>query len=288
MGTPSVRVADIPSAEVEVVGLNGRPSGGCGYSLPVIRHKPTDLHTLLGRVNSPLLWDSKQTIDEFEQLARLTRLETPIPIPFDNLADCYEDESALPVVAWATPHFLTMIHDPKTDVWKTALNVMHNDRLLQTARVAVDPTARQSVSAYFWLADAGDEDGSGALVGLFNDWAGQLIRRYDAGLTGDPKWDDLKRIADYGLSAARESGVRYLLYARYCAAMYYSPDGLPERAHNVFRVFVKNEFKSVTWDRFREDMRVVVMRGKDVAAYRNGTPAPAEASVPQGADVPAS
>jgi hypothetical protein len=106
----------------------------------------------------------------------------------------------------------------------------------------------------------------------FKNYATQALSKCDEFVvTLDPDWSALKWIADFGLSAAvNHPDLRYPLYVRYCAAMYYSPDGRAEGVHNVFKLFVRREFPTVDWDRFREDMRVVMFRGKDVAAYRNG------------------
>jgi hypothetical protein len=270
MGSPSLSLTDIPNADLEVVGLNGRPAVDCGFSLPIVRHKPSDRFALLGRLGERLKWDARGVIDEFAQLGRLTLLESPFPLQAETRAKLYHDSESLPVVAWATPIFLASVEHPQSfGVTVAAMVAMEENTQHQEVLLRGDA---ETVNAFFWLSNTRD------VTSWCDQRAKELIQVYDHGLTsGPPDWPNLERIADFGLCAARDAGLRYALFVRYCAAMYFNT-GLPaERALTQYRVFVRNEFKSVTWDRFREDMLAVVMRGKDVAAYRNGVPGESKA-----------
>ena len=247
MGAPNLSLAEIPAADLEFVGLNGRPSVDCGFSLPIVRHKPTNRFALLERLGSPLRWDTPEVIDEFESLGRLTRLETPFPLPGEMGTDIYYDQDTQPVVVWVTPDFLGYLDAESLAACdQPAFQRVHL------------PADSQVVRAFFWLSY------SGGITGLFNHWANTLVRKFDAGLTLElPDLEELERVADFGLCAARAPGVRYALFVRYCAAMYFRPDVPPERAATQYRVFVRNEFKTVSWDRFRADMMFVLTRSRD-------------------------
>ncbi len=81
-------------------------------------------------------------------------------------------------------------------------------------------------------------------------------------------WLQLELVADDGLCAARNHGLRYWLYVRYCMCFYFGSASLwgsePERAYRLFQVFVQPAYEGVTWERFREEMFVIVRWAQDV------------------------
>lgn len=267
----SVPLTELPTAELEVWGINGRPTALCGRALPVVRHKPSDSFTIPSTATTVGRWESREVIDEYLAQGRLLRLSEPFALTEADVSDYIPWTDML--VAWVDPGVFPLLGwNPKIEprlkwLW-WHVRVVKND-----------------FDRPLWVCLAQE----GKLDSAFGAWAVDAIRRYDdLAVAHQPMWADLQQLADFGLSAAaHEPGVRYSLYTRYCAALYYSPNGRPEGAHNVFKLFVRREYPTVDWDRFREDMRVVVLRGKDVAAYRNGSTKATQTAEPPASPKPA-
>jgi hypothetical protein len=253
MGAPAVQLSDIPATELQVVGFNGRAATGCGYSLPIIRHTPTGLFALVSRLEQPVRWDHEDTIREFERQGRLTLL--PIPLPCEER----HFQSGRPVLAWADKTFLETLGRDSQVAGMTG-QAIRFDRQWHDY-------LNDGYTVWVWL---GDEH---AVVTKFELWANRLQRSFDDQLQSDaPPFDHLATLAHFGLCAASKVAQRYGLYTRLCAALYMNPEKPPERAQNVFRILIRTEFPTVTWDRFREDMMFLLHRSRDARAFRNGEP----------------
>jgi hypothetical protein len=227
--------------------------------LPVVRHKPSDLFTVLSlTVMGGLRWDRRSTVEEYLDLGRLARLSEPLELPGTN-------EQLL--AAWVDPDVLTEL-DWDENLGPKPIDLRHPWRRLEAIFSGADSSRPEALATHpLWVCSAREL----AIQSEFEVWGEKAVGRFDElVMAREPNWKTLERVADFGLSAARDPEARYLLYTRYCAALYFSPAGLPERVHRVFKLFVRREYPTVDWDRFREAMRVVVFRGKDVAAYRNG------------------
>lgn len=278
MDPRGVPVAELPILDLEVWGLNGRPTALCGVAHPVVRHKESGLYALYSLTGTGgLHWETHSAIDEYCQSGRVTLLSEPIGLPYQLLHYPIRSLNQT-VLAWVEPSIGELLGwgdggkpepvDPSTSgswqrdsVIENKWTTRHRERSL-------------------WVCAKGET----VLGASFKQYATEALTKFDElAAVHHPNWPDLTRIADFGLSAsANVPQLRYAHYIRYCASQYFSPDGRPESVSNVFRLFVHREFPNVSWERFREEMRLVMTRGKDVAEYRNGTPTAAEAKAPQG------
>ena len=279
MDPRGVPVTELPILDLEVCGINGRPTALCGVALPVVRHKETGLYALYSLTGKGRLkWETRAAIVEHCQAGRVSLISEPIgfpsqllhtPIrPLQQTLFAWVEPSIGESLGWGDGGKPEPVDSSTTGTW-------------QLCSVSETNLASRHRERSLWVCAKGET----ALGASFKQYATEALAKFDElAAVHHPNWPDLTRIADFGLSAsANVPQLRYAHYIRYCASQYYSPDGRPESVSNVFRLFVHREFPNVSWDRFRDDMRVVVTRGKDVAAYRNGTASAAEAKVPQGA-----
>lgn len=285
-------LADLQPNDLEVWGLNGSARGPvvCSTSLPVVRHKPTELCCVLDvrRAGGPS-WSPQAEVEGFLHLGRVSRLIPPLPLP-DHLFPL--SPAVQPLMAWAGREFWGE-DGPARDPGATdeEFNLKYGGRLRWAGR-AVDhagrpdrdgrPEAPAPVDTDFlWVACGDTADVEHDL----ERQAGRHLDRYDGVLLDErPDWPAAEQVAYSGLCAARRPATRYAMYVRYGAAMYYrdrTDDGsdlptAPERCRQVVQLFVRNEFPGVTWERFRDDMAAVVLRSRDVlrfqAANRHPTP----------------
>lgn len=254
MGPSKLSLADIPAAEIELAGFNGRPAKGCGYSLPIIRYKATGHFALVNRSDTPLRWDDHEKINEFSAQGRLTLLTKPLAVTNQSTTGHLEPEDRF-VVGWVDASFLSLIGSKSYA--HMAMTGQAIDITNEHAEVSDVPTI------WVWLGLETE------VRSTFDSWARRLERKFDADLqTGKPQFNLLEQAAHFGLCAARDSALRYRLFARLCAALYLNPNGPPERARNVFRILVHTEFPSINWDRFRDDMMFVLNRSRDSIVFR--------------------
>jgi hypothetical protein len=233
--TSTVPLAELTPANTEVVGLNGKVAGHCGYSLPVVKYTPKDLYCVLSITRKPgPLWTDEAKVLEMRAAGRVTLFKESNRFP-DGWS---VGRAQQPVVVWA-PSFLTN---------GTMRVPQHATRFLlsESVQVLVCPDVEQAES---WLSEVASK----AQV-----WFDNLLAK-------EPRdWASLSHVAELGGQAAREAGQRYWAYVRRAVALYFQPDTRPELAYQLFRGVVEPTYTGVTWRRFLEGMTVVYERGQYV------------------------
>jgi hypothetical protein len=288
-------LSELARADLEVWGFNGLPLVACGSSLPVVRHKSTNRFCALSVTRKGgLAWSTPEEIEEHLRLGRVARLSKPLELPE---AVFPLSPTAQPLVAWARPEFWWSLGLTKDDaIAYHAQSLGWASQLVSEARAQEDappangdarPTPSDSepeaerlpepVSRTLWVCCAP----AGEVEHDLDRWAQEYRSRYDDQLVSEqPPWATLEQQARSGLCAARTPAVRYPLYVRYCAALYFRPpqsgNGAgsgPERGNQIFRLFVRREFPEVNWDQFRADMAVVMGWSRDQLRFRMETAA---------------
>jgi hypothetical protein len=89
---------------------------------------------------------------------------------------------------------------------------------------------------------------------LLDSWGEMLQEKAAAALAADlPNfWERAGRLADLGLCAARDEGLRWRLYLRLGAALSFSPT--PERIRRLFDLFIAPRYPDRTWERYLQEM----------------------------------
>ncbi|MDB5312436.1 MAG: pnp [Gemmataceae bacterium] len=257
MDPQQLPLTGLAPADVEVWGFNGRPTTECGYSLPILRDRKTDRFCLYSvtRPGGPR-WDLRAEIEEHVRLGRVTLLPHPLAFPDRSIPSASQ-----PVVAWVREAFWSELSQADFGAWVPCPDEPEGAE--ERGGQPDGPTARVRLVVCRSVEE---------VTARFDEWAREFIHKYDEALVNpEPAWNDLERLSDFGLCAARSPAVRYQLFTRYCAAMYYRPKGSPERAAQVFRLLVRTEFKTVSWERFCADMAVVTNRSRDLLRFRAAT-----------------
>jgi hypothetical protein len=288
-------LTDLTPADLEVWGFNGLPLVACGSSLPIVRHKPTNRFAALSVTRKGgLVWSTPEEIEEHLRLGRVTRLAQALELPETVFP---LTPAAQPLVAWAQPNFWSSLGLTKDDEI-----AYHTQSLRWASQFVYEAAAREDaplangaarstpadsapqanqlpepVRRTLWVCCALAEEVESDL----DRWAREYQHRYDEQLVvEEPPWTALEQKARSGLCAACTPAVRYSLYVRYCAAMYFRPpqpgDGAgsgPERGNQTFRLFVSREFPDVSWEQFRADMAVVMGWSRDQLRFRVETAA---------------
>jgi hypothetical protein len=266
-------LSDVAPDDLEVWGFEGVASVVCGLSLPIVRHKSTNRFCALSlaRRGGPT-WSSQSEIDEHLRSGRLARFAQPLLLPQTAFPLRASEQ---PLIAWAQDLFWRSLDmpDEQTIRYQTqGLGWSKQEVLRQVPSPAGSLPAEETVKPRrdLWIACAAAADVESDL----DDWAQDYRDQFDKKmLVLDPDWFLLKQLADHGLCAARSAANRYTLYVRYCAALYYSPLTSSraadwQQALQLFRVIIQNEFPSVNWDRFRQDMAFVMERSRDVLRFQ--------------------
>jgi hypothetical protein len=294
MGARAVPLAELTTENTEVRGFNGRATVNCGFSLPIIRHQPTGLYCALSVTRTPgPVWSTEEEIREFEVLGRLTLLsgtERIVPTTEWDQAVTYAPEPIPLPDDWnATPRKQPVV------IWVKSMFLHHLSMREQHLSYTYSAFARWYRTAFPQTGQQEDPYGT-FYVGctdirkseyVLNLWGQQAKHGFDERLARQLTrnildWLTLEWVADAGLCAARDHGLRYWLYVRYCAALYFGSrqpgfEPEPERAYRIFQVFVQAAYQGVTWERFCEEMFVIVRRAHDVrrlAAVEHGAVSP--------------
>jgi hypothetical protein len=273
MGARAVPLAELTHENTEVRGFNGRATVNCGFSLPIVWHQPTGLYCALSVTRMPgPVWSTEDEIRELEALGRVTLLSqterlqpggsapakvtyTPMPI---LLPSSWNDiPRKQPIAIWVKELFLRHLSTPENDLFYLWVN----DAWWYKAVPSDADSMSQRVFETFYVACSYINKAESRL-----DWWGKRAKHlFDTELAKEhPDWHWLKSLADDGLCAARDHGLRYWLYVRSCAALYFGFEPEPERAYRIFQVFIQAAYQGVTWERFREEMFVIVRRAHDV------------------------
>jgi hypothetical protein len=264
----------------EVRGFNGRPSARCGFSLPIICHLPTRLYCALSITRKPgLVWTTEEEIRELQAAGRVTlfretkRLDDSILISTGSTSPRADEFAWLPKAVRLPKEWSTTPERKQPAVlWfyeatlirlSTFLNWVFSGNMPDLYRVDAYGEAslqRDQLAPLFVCCAAVDW-----VEAKLDSWAQLAKELFDAELSREaPVWHHLLDLADDGLCAGRDRGLRYWLYVRYCAALYYRPKAGPERAYQTYRVFIQTAYPGVTWDRVCEEMFVVIRRAQDV------------------------
>ena len=100
-------LASLTSENTEVIGLNGTPSGHCGYSLPVVKHVPSGHCCVLSLTREPgPTWSHEDEVREMASLGRATLFPEPLRLPEGWRAEHGEQ----PVVVWLPEEAATHFH----------------------------------------------------------------------------------------------------------------------------------------------------------------------------------
>src|SRR5271165_3079506 len=121
MGARAVSLEELTAETTEVRGFNGRASVNCGFSLPIVLHKPTGLYCVLSVTREPgPIWSTQEEIRELEAAGRVTLLSgterltlplrpqdpvshSPEPIELPEELDVISRKQ--PVVVWVNENF---------------------------------------------------------------------------------------------------------------------------------------------------------------------------------------
>ncbi len=250
MDTTALRLTDLTPENTEVVGLNGKPAGPCGYGLPIIRHRPTGLFGVLSLARKPgPAWGHEPELREMEAAGRLTLFPEAIKLPSGWSAE----KGQQPVVAWFSRFLASWpLHQPQQPTFL----------LLAES------------GPFLFCADQGDVEK------WLSDLAALAQAEFDRSLAGGPpRWEWLAEVAEVGLQAAREHGQRYWMYVRRGVALYFRPAAPPELAYQLFRGAVEPAYRGVTWARFLEGMGVVYERAKYLRQEAAAEPARARKDI---------
>ncbi len=234
MDTPNVSLDELTIDNSEVVGLNGRPSGYCGYSPPIVRHIPSNSFCVLSYSRMPaVVWNREFVIREMAQLGRIKLLKHPLKLPLCSL----NPQKQQPLVVWAKLSFLRMIDlENDKDFWshlrwpsfaELPLRFIDTDH-----RIGLNCETEESVQR------------------LFGEYATILRNRFDLLMQQVLLYpESLKQIAMMGLQAERDLEKRYWMYARVAMV------SEKKVAEQIFRGAVQPIYKESTWDQFLNDMR---------------------------------
>ena len=253
MGAPATQLTELDPSDLEVIGFNGRPSVACGYSLPVVRHQPSGLGSILSW-KSPPQWRPASIFREFVSLERATELPEPFPLP--------------PGVRLGDPLVAAWAHRRELDEVPSVVKAYTQLKLSPLSGKAASVQSREfdirpdGGTTLVWV------EPEVGLVQRFDSWGTGAIRDFDRSLAlPKPPWDRLERTADIALCAARDRTVRYQALKRYCLSLYFNPARPPERVETVFRLVVRTEFPDVTWGPFCDSINLIADRGRDLLRY---------------------
>jgi hypothetical protein len=288
MGARTVPLQEVTADNTEVCGLNGRPSVLCGFSPPIVRHRPSGLYCALSVTRTPgLVWNTEEEIRELGAAGRITLLSETMRLTekTDESSSSSRDEFTLVPEAIRLPRR-----------WKTDTTVVQPVVLWITEKfryyipVYLGDHAGTSPPWYVLSAQQSDPVDWGEILYLncetldkvewqLDSWGRDAREMFDEQLSeafgwwsGVPqRWGQFRQLADAGLCAARDAGLRYWLYVRYCATSYFTSERFagdevaPENAYQTFQVLVRPFYPGVTWNRFCEDMFMVARRAQDIA-----------------------
>jgi hypothetical protein len=272
-----VPLSELTADNTEVRGFNGRPSATCGFSLPIICHLPTRLYCALSVTRKPgLVWTTEEEIRELQAAGRVTlfratkRLDYHATNSIQPRADelTWSPEAMQLPKGWNTTNerkqpAILWFHEAILLALSTFLDWLFSGGVPELHRSDAYGEASQKrdhLESLFACCAAADW-----VEAKLNTWGWSAKERFDTELSREaPTWGRLLDLADDGLCAARDGGLRYWLYVRYCAALYYRPNAGPERAYQTYRVFIQTAYPGVPWDRVCEEMFVVVRRAQDV------------------------
>ncbi len=282
MGARAVPLDELTDENAEICGFNGRPTVNCGFSLPIVLHKPTGLYCALSitRESGPI-WSTEQEIHELETSGRITLLSgterpenrferevtwRPAPIEWPWGWNFIPPQQ--PVVVWVKEVFLHDLSMTEKDLLQQQWTDYGNGMFPSFYKCVPshdEPTCQTSQKFYATCAEIV------ATEPHLDHWGQRAKGLFDKGLTDkSPNWFHLEALANDGLCAARDRGLRYWLYVRYCASIYFRTHSergygsAPERAYRIFQVFVEPAYQGVTWERFRDEMFVIVGWAQDV------------------------
>jgi hypothetical protein len=245
-----------PTSEVVVVvGHNGAATTECSFSYPVVRRVGETGDSVGGLLTGDPLevhWDPWHMVLEQAEIGALTLFQEAdwFPLP---------DGKSRSVVVWVKPGILEPVLGPE---WFDL--------------VSEDTRWHRLDASKTWVG-VFDEDRD--LPALLNPWAERLIGVFEESLGVVPlDWKQAARLADLGLLVAHRSDLRYLLYVRWCAAIFHDPAERPERVLRAFNTLVKDSFQD-DWENFQERMRAVVQAGIARGEVGGGGPAKTRAGV---------
>jgi hypothetical protein len=278
MGSRTVPLEELNADNTEVRGFNGRAAVNCGFSLPIVLHKPTGLYCALSVTRTPApVWSTEAQIRELETSGQVTllsdteglsRVSEPLNVTYATKpitlqpVDWNVVPRKQPVVIWAFGRLLMhLAHVSRPDILLTAYNPFSE----WYSAVPCQVQQTDDLGSKFFVTCTSTAE----CEMLLDHWGEIAKHRFDDDLTREQcNWQELRQVADDGLCAARDHGLRYWLYVRYCASHYFSDSGPnapePERAYRLFQILVQPIYRGVTWERFVEEMFVIVGWAQDV------------------------
>jgi len=225
-------MSDLRDEELEVVGFNGRPLVECGRALPVVRRPSHDMYCILPspREGTPLVWHTEDEADAYAKSGRWTRFASPIQLGRTCFAESNGGLVGQLMVVYADEGMLdTADRLPRCNGL--------DDQRFAWRRLAGYP---DTIQAACGPAEAVEK--------LLDDWAGGLIRRFDAMYHLGRDRGYLKRIADFALCAARLRMLRWKAYLRYASVQ----DA--DQVRRTFESFTHREFPEATWEGFLSEV----------------------------------
>ncbi len=284
MGARALSIEELTAENTEVRGFNGRAIVNCGFSLPIVFHQPTGLYCALSVTRTPgPVWSTEAEIQELEKIGRITLLSNPERIKAGSISDqvIYTPETVSlpqdwnilprkqPVVIWVKGSFLRHLTMNENQLPYTFGNFSRWHRATPPQE---DQTNGPYLQPQFYIGCTSVQ----TCEDLLDQWGKQAKVCFDKELTKEHRdWLQLESVADDGLCAARNHGLRYWLYVRYCACFYFRNSSLsnpqPERAYRLFQVFVQPVYQGITWKRFRQEMFVIVRWAQDVKRFAEGS-----------------
>jgi len=215
------------TTEYEVVGLNGEPAAGCGRLLPVIHRRADNQFTVWGAHAGDPTWASEDQFEEMLVEERWSRFREPLAFP--ERCQPTADSAPTPMVIFAANDLIASLESVG---WPTH----YRGELLPSTQIEYHQSIRASCVTASTVED------------LLDDWAVQLIKRFDRLYPAEPQSTTLKSLADYILDAARLRDRRYQGYLRLALTQE------PDKVARTFRSFTHREFPATSLDQFLVNM----------------------------------
>jgi len=240
------------NANLEIVGFNGSPVVECGRALAVARRKADGMHCVLESAGdgTASAWYDEEEAAAFAEARRWSRLREPLPLP----RSC-------------RPH-------PDGRLVRQPMMVFAAQALLDTVGRETWPAEFRG-ELFLWGRLEQYDDSIQAACGsaesvesLLDDWGMCLKKRYDAMYHDGRDRASCKRVADFMLCAARTRGLRWQAHLRYAMVQE------PERLRQTFDAFTRNEFPSMPFEAYLEEIKNLDAVLKSVPATVPQTAAP--------------
>jgi hypothetical protein len=221
--------------DLEIVGFNGRPAVACGRALPVGRRETDGMYCVLHlrKDGGSPAWYGAEEADGYRANGQWTMFASPLFVPGSCRDETRQRLVRQPMVVYA------------------------DEGMLDTADRLPRPPL-PSGEYLIWRNLAGHADSIQAACGsdetiekLLDNWGAALIERFDAMYRLGREPDYLKRIADFGLCAAKNRPLRWKCYLRYATAQ---ATQAPDHVRRTFDTFTHREFPDVPWQDFIDQL----------------------------------